>query len=61
MEINKPDLGVFKGIGRLEITTNVNRKFFPNVRNIHHFDLSHNHRNEYRTNYSTFHKAQNIN
>ena len=37
MEINKPDAGVFKGMGKLETDQHINRKFFPNLRNKHRF------------------------
>ena len=37
MEINKPDRGVFKGIGSLEVERHINKKYFPRIRNIHQF------------------------
>ena len=37
MEVNQPDRGVFKGIGKLETAKHVNRKYFPNIRNMHQF------------------------
>ena len=37
MEINKPDAGVFKGIGKLEMNKQINKKYFPTVRNINQF------------------------
>ena len=37
MEVNKPDRGIFKGIGKLEVSTFVNKKHFPRVRNVHQF------------------------
>lgn len=37
MEINLPDKGIFKGIGKLETKRYMNRKYFPNIRNMHQF------------------------
>ncbi len=37
MEINEPEKGIFKGIGKLEVKRFANRKFFPNIRNINQF------------------------
>lgn len=45
MEVNLPDKGVFRGLGRLETVKFANRKFFPNVRNIHQFNYTHEHPN----------------
>lgn len=49
MEVNKPDKGVFKGMGQLENNKFINRKFFPNLRNQHNFAYTHNHHNDYKT------------
>lgn len=49
MEVNKPDKGVFKGMGQLEVNRFINRKFFPNLRNQHQFAYTHNHANDYKT------------
>lgn len=51
MEINKPDLGVFKGMGKLESAKFENRKYFPNLRNIHQFEYTHSHPNTYKTSF----------
>lgn len=37
MEVNKPDRGVFRGMGKLEGAKFINKKYFPNIRNIHQF------------------------
>lgn len=37
MEVNKPDKGVFKGMGKLEMNQSINRKYFPKIRNVHQF------------------------
>ncbi len=37
MEINMPDKGVFKGIGNLDKTLNINKKNFPLLRNKQQF------------------------
>jgi hypothetical protein len=37
MEINKPDQGIFKGIGALQQNNHINKKYFPKTRNIHQF------------------------
>jgi hypothetical protein len=37
MEINKPDRGVFKGMGRLQTDEHINKKYFPKARNINQF------------------------
>lgn len=47
MEVNKPENGIFKGIGRLERTLNLNKKNFPLLRNKHQFEYTHNHDNLY--------------
>ena len=54
MEINKPDKGVFKGFGRLEEEHHINRKYFPRVRNIHQFEYTHQHANDYLTSFERF-------
>lgn len=56
MEINKPDLGIFKGMGRLETPKFINRKPFPHIRNKHQFEYTHNHPNQHKSLFSTFHK-----
>ena len=43
MEINKPEQGVLKGMGRLEIDQHINRKYFPRIRNVHQFEYTHHH------------------
>lgn len=37
MEVNVPDKGVFKGMGKLETNQFINKKHFPRIRNIHQF------------------------
>ena len=54
MEINKPDLGVFKGIGPLQIHKNINKKYFPKIRNINQFDFTHHHKNDYLSSFERF-------
>jgi hypothetical protein len=54
MEINKPDKGVFKGIGSLDQYHPNNKKYFPRIRNIHQFDYTHHHRNDYTTSFQKF-------
>ncbi len=57
MEINKPDKGLFKGIGGLQVDLHINKKYFPNVRNIHQFDYTHQHKNNYVTSFQRFFSA----
>lgn len=57
MEINKPDQGVLKGMGRLEVEQHINRKYFPKIRNIHQFDLTHHHPNTTATTCQRFFSA----
>lgn len=54
MEINKPDAGVFKGIGQLEVNKHINKKYFPKVRNIHQFEYTHHHKNDYLSSFQRF-------
>jgi hypothetical protein len=54
MEINKPDSGIFRGLGNNERAHICNRKYFPNLRNIHNFQYTHGHRNDYKTTMKIF-------
>lgn len=54
MEVNKPDRGIFKGMGKLEIKRQINRKYFPMLRNQHQFDYTHSHTNDYKTSFQAF-------
>ena len=54
MEINLPDKGVFSGLGKLETAKFMNRKYFPNLRNIHQFQYTHDHANSYKTSFQSF-------
>ena len=55
MEVNKPDRGVFNGLGRLQPTNLQQRKVFPQVRNRGELSFSHNQRRDFQT--STDHFA----
>ena len=57
MEINKPDQGVLKGMGRLEVEKHINRKYFPKIRNVEQFEFSHHHPNTYKSTFQRFHSA----
>ena len=57
MEINKPDEGIMRGMGKLEVPRFINKKFFPSVRNQHQFEFTHNHRNEYKTTFASTNKS----
>lgn len=54
MEINKPDKGLFRGIGALEREQFNNKKYFPRLRNIHQFEYTHAHSNSYVTSFQRF-------
>lgn len=54
MEINLPDRGVFKNFGKLEQPKFLNRKYFPNIRNIHQFEYTHEHPTDYKTSFQSF-------
>lgn len=56
MEINLPDRGVFKGMGRLEQDTHDNKKHYPGRRNIHQFQYTHGHQNNYLSSFVHFYK-----
>lgn len=59
MEVNVPDKGVFKGMGRLETNPFINKKHFPRIRNLHQFDYTHSHQNDYKTSFQTFKPYEN--
>ena len=61
MEINKPDRGVFRGMGKLQESIPCNKKYFPNIRNIHGFQYTHHHPNSYATSFQKFFTPQKIN
>lgn len=54
MEVNQPNKGIFKGMGKLESNRFINRKYFPRVRNVHGFDFSHHQPNDYQTSFQLF-------
>lgn len=54
MEVNLPDKGVFKGMGKLETNQFINKRNFPRIRNIHQFDFTHSHNNDYKTSFQNF-------
>lgn len=58
MEINKPDKGLFKGMGKLQGDQHINKKYFPRVRNIHQFEFTHNHHNDYISSFERFFSAK---
>ena len=54
MDINKPDRGVFRGMGQLEGSNIQNRKNFPRIRNAHQHEYTHLHRNDYMTSFQRY-------
>lgn len=56
MEVNLPEKGIFKGIGKLERTLNINKKNFPSLRNQHQFAYTHNHGNLFQSTTNYFQK-----
>jgi hypothetical protein len=49
MEINLPERGIFRGMGKLDFNSNRNKKPFPKLTNINQSEMSHNHSCSYET------------
>jgi len=45
-------------MGRLENEAHNNKKYFPRVRNIHQFEYTHSHNNDYLTSFQRFFSAK---
>lgn len=54
MEINLPNKGIFKGIGKLQARKPLKKKPFPEHNNIHNFEFTHNHPTNYKTSFQNF-------
>lgn len=56
MEVNLPDKGLFKTMGKNEKILNLTKKNFPLIRNKHQFQYTHNHGDTYQSTTNYFHK-----
>lgn len=58
MEVNLPDKGLFKTMGKNAISLNLTKKNFPHIRNKHQFQYTHNHGDNYQTTTKYFQKEK---